>query len=273
MRARESQLASELFGDDLEKVLPVVRPGGVGLGDVRQRARAARARPAASLPHAVMMMVPEAWEERDDLPEHLRAFYAFHSCVMEPWDGPAAISFTDGRVIGATLDRNGLRPGRWMETKRRLGRARLGDRRARRAAREHRCARAACSPASCSWSTSPRAASWPTRRSRRRSPTRRARTASGTSEGVVRLDDLPERQAASRASRCARASSRSATRRRTCASCSRRWPRRARSRSARWATTSRSRCSPTRRRRCSPTSSSSSRRSRTRRSTRSASRS
>ena len=64
-----------------------------------------------------MMMVPEAWEERDDLPEHLRAFYAFHSCVMEPWDGPAAIAFTDGRVIGATLDRNGLRPGRWMETK------------------------------------------------------------------------------------------------------------------------------------------------------------
>ena len=70
-----------------------------------------------SLPHAVMMMVPEAWEERDDLPEHLRAFYAFHSCVMEPWDGPAAICFTDGRVIGATLDRNGLRPGRWMETR------------------------------------------------------------------------------------------------------------------------------------------------------------
>ena len=70
-----------------------------------------------ALPHALMMMVPEAWEERDDLPEHLRAFYAFHSCLMEPWDGPAAICFTDGRVIGATLDRNGLRPGRWMETK------------------------------------------------------------------------------------------------------------------------------------------------------------
>src|SRR6185295_9519564 len=70
-----------------------------------------------SLPHAVMMMVPEAYENRDDLPEELQGFYAFHSCLMEPWDGPAAVAFTDGRVIGATLDRNGLRPGRWLETK------------------------------------------------------------------------------------------------------------------------------------------------------------
>jgi glutamate synthase domain-containing protein 2/glutamate synthase domain-containing protein 1/glutamate synthase domain-containing protein 3 len=116
MRARESQLASELFGADLEKVLPVVRPGGsdsATFDNVLELLVLA----GRSLPHALMMMVPEAWEERDDLPEHLRAFYAFHSCVMEPWDGPAAISFTDGRVIGATLDRNGLRPGRWMETK------------------------------------------------------------------------------------------------------------------------------------------------------------
>ena len=116
MRARESQLASELFGADLEKVLPVVRPGGsdsATFDNVLELLVLA----GRTLPHALMMMVPEAWEERDDLPEHLRAFYAFHSCVMEPWDGPAAIAFTDGRVIGATLDRNGLRPGRWMETK------------------------------------------------------------------------------------------------------------------------------------------------------------
>src|SRR3712207_4946648 len=70
-----------------------------------------------SLPHAVMMMIPEAYADRDDLPEHLKGFYAFHSCLMEPWDGPAAVCFTDGRVIGATLDRNGLRPGRWTQTK------------------------------------------------------------------------------------------------------------------------------------------------------------
>jgi len=115
MRARESQLASALFGADLEKVLPVVRPGGsdsATFDNVLELLVLA----GRSLPHAMMMMVPEAWEDRTDLPEHLRAFYAYHSCVMEPWDGPAAIAFTDGRVIGATLDRNGLRPGRWMET-------------------------------------------------------------------------------------------------------------------------------------------------------------
>ena len=69
-----------------------------------------------SLPHAAMMMIPEAYRDREDLPDHLKGFYAFHSCLMEPWDGPAAVAFTDGRVVGATLDRNGLRPGRWVET-------------------------------------------------------------------------------------------------------------------------------------------------------------
>ena len=115
MRARESQLASELFGDDLQKVLPVVRPGGsdsATFDNVLELLVLA----GRSLPHAVMMMIPEAYEDRDDLPEDLKGFYAFHSCLMEPWDGPAAVAFTDGRVIGATLDRNGLRPGRWLET-------------------------------------------------------------------------------------------------------------------------------------------------------------
>ncbi len=116
MRARESQLASELFGDDLQKVLPIVRPGGsdsATFDNVLELLVLA----GRSLPHAVMMMIPEAYDGREDLPEHLRGFYAFHSCLMEPWDGPAAVAFTDGRVIGATLDRNGLRPGRWLETK------------------------------------------------------------------------------------------------------------------------------------------------------------
>src|SRR4051794_30437245 len=116
MRARESQLASELFGDDLQKVLPVVRPGGsdsATFDNVLELLVLA----GRSLPHAVMMMIPEAYDGREDLPEHLRGFYAFHSALMEPWDGPAAVAFTDGRVIGATLDRNGLRPGRWLETR------------------------------------------------------------------------------------------------------------------------------------------------------------
>jgi glutamate synthase (NADPH/NADH) large chain/glutamate synthase (ferredoxin) len=115
MRARESQLASELFGDDLAKITPIVRPGGsdsATFDNVFELLVLA----GRSLPHTAMMMIPEAFAGREDLPDHLKGFYAFHSCLMEPWDGPAAVAFTDGRVIGATLDRNGLRPGRWMET-------------------------------------------------------------------------------------------------------------------------------------------------------------
>ena len=115
MRARESELASELFGRDLDKVMPIVRPGGsdsATFDNVLELLMLA----GRSLPHAVMMMIPEAYADRDDLPEDLVGFYAYHACLMEPWDGPAAVAFTDGRVVGATLDRNGLRPGRWLET-------------------------------------------------------------------------------------------------------------------------------------------------------------
>jgi glutamate synthase domain-containing protein 2/glutamate synthase domain-containing protein 1/glutamate synthase domain-containing protein 3 len=116
MRARESQLASELFGLDLQKVMPIVRPGGsdsATFDNVLELLMLA----GRSLPHAVMMMIPEAYADRDDLPDHLKGFYAYHSCLMEPWDGPASVCFTNGTVVGATLDRNGLRPGRWTETK------------------------------------------------------------------------------------------------------------------------------------------------------------
>ncbi|MDQ8045279.1 MAG: glutamate synthase large subunit, partial [Patulibacter sp.] len=115
MRARESQLSSELFGDDLQKIMPVVRPDGsdsATFDNVLELLMLG----GRSLPHAVMMMVPEAYERRTDLPEHLHGFYAFHAALMEPWDGPAAVCFTDGSIVGATLDRNGLRPGRWVET-------------------------------------------------------------------------------------------------------------------------------------------------------------
>jgi glutamate synthase domain-containing protein 2/glutamate synthase domain-containing protein 1/glutamate synthase domain-containing protein 3 len=115
MRARESELASELFGEDLAKILPVVRPGGsdsATFDNVLELLMLG----GRSLPHAVMMMIPEAYRDRTDLSEELRGFYAFHSCMMEPWDGPAAVAFTDGRIVGATLDRNGLRPGRWVLT-------------------------------------------------------------------------------------------------------------------------------------------------------------
>ncbi len=115
MRARESELSSELFGDDLKKVVPVVPPGNsdsATFDNVLELLMLA----GRTLPHAAMMMIPEAFRGRNDLPEHLKGFYAFHSCLMEPWDGPASVAFTDGLVVGATLDRNGLRPGRWVET-------------------------------------------------------------------------------------------------------------------------------------------------------------
>ena len=116
MRARESELASEMFGDDLPKILPVVTQGNsdsATFDNVLELLMLA----GRSLPHAVMMMIPEAYRNREDLPRELKDFYAFHACLMEPWDGPAAVAFTDGRLVGATLDRNGLRPGRWVITK------------------------------------------------------------------------------------------------------------------------------------------------------------
>jgi glutamate synthase domain-containing protein 2/glutamate synthase domain-containing protein 1/glutamate synthase domain-containing protein 3 len=114
MRARESQLASELFGDDLEKVVPVVREGGSDSA-IFDNVLELLVLGGRSIPHAVMMMVPEAYRTRKDVDPDVKGFYDFHSCLMEPWDGPAAVVFTDGRLAGAVLDRNGLRPGRWVQ--------------------------------------------------------------------------------------------------------------------------------------------------------------
>ena len=240
MRARESQLASELFGEDLHKVLPVVRAGGsdsATFDNVLELLTLA----GRSLPHAVMMMIPEAYADRDDIPEELKAFYAYHGCFMEPWDGPAAVTFTDGRMIGATLDRNGLRPGRWLETTdgwvvlgsetgvmdvpaskiKRKGRLQPGklflvdleqgrivdDAEVKREVADGQAVPAVV-------------------RRGHRAPRRPAGGA---------------RRCPSRRRRCTAASARSASRRRTCGCCSRRRRPRARSRSARWATTTRSR--------------------------------
>jgi glutamate synthase (NADPH) large chain len=115
MRARQSQLASDLFGDDLAKLFPVIREGGSDTA-VFDNVLELLMLAGRSLPHALTMMVPEAYESRGDLSPELRGFYDYHRCLIEPWDGPAAIAFSDGRVAGATLDRNGLRPGRWHET-------------------------------------------------------------------------------------------------------------------------------------------------------------
>ncbi len=116
MHARQSELASELFGDDLPKLFPIVQEDGsdstkfdnclefLGLG-------------GRSLAHAMMMMIPEPWENHDSMDASKHAFYEYHSSLMEPWDGPASIAFTDGIRVGAVLDRNGLRPSRYYVTK------------------------------------------------------------------------------------------------------------------------------------------------------------
>jgi glutamate synthase domain-containing protein 2/glutamate synthase domain-containing protein 1/glutamate synthase domain-containing protein 3 len=116
MRARERQMANELFGDDVSKVYPIIGPYGSDSASF-DNALEFLVMAGRSLPHAVMMMVPEAWVEDPAMSEEKRAFYEYHSCLMEPWDGPACIAFTDGRYIGAVLDRNGLRPSRYLVTK------------------------------------------------------------------------------------------------------------------------------------------------------------
>jgi len=116
MRAREALCESNLFGDDLQKLFPIVLEGNsdsAGFDQVLEFLHMA-GRP---LPLAVLMMIPEAWSAHESMSPDRRAFYEYYSCLMEPWDGPASIAFTDGRVIGAVLDRNGLRPSRYYVTK------------------------------------------------------------------------------------------------------------------------------------------------------------
>ncbi|MFD9869214.1 glutamate synthase large subunit [Streptomyces niveus] len=118
MKARESQLASDVFGDDprtLERTFPVCTPDAsdsASFDEVLELLHLG----GRSLPHSVLMMVPEAWENHDSMDPARRAFYQYHSTMMEPWDGPACVTFTDGVQVGAVLDRNGLRPGRYWVT-------------------------------------------------------------------------------------------------------------------------------------------------------------
>src|SRR6516225_3445098 len=116
MHARESVLESELFGDDLEKTLPVIRPGLSDTGSL-DNAVEMLTLGGRELPHVMAMLIPEAWDADSTMPDEKKAFYEYHASLMEPWDGPAAVAFTDGKWIGATLDRNGLRPARYLVTK------------------------------------------------------------------------------------------------------------------------------------------------------------
>ena len=116
MKARQGLFSSDLFGDEIKKILPVINTDG---SDSAQFDNCVELLTLAGreLPHAMMMMIPEPWENHESMDAERRAFYEFHSCLMEPWDGPASMAFTDGKFIGACLDRNGLRPSRYYVTK------------------------------------------------------------------------------------------------------------------------------------------------------------
>ena len=115
MAAREGMLKNASFGD-LKKIFPTIVPGGSDSASI-DNAFELLYLSGRSLPHVMMMLIPGAWEQNYLLDEKIRAFYRYHACLMEPWDGPAAMAFTDGLKIGALLDRNGLRPARYLVTK------------------------------------------------------------------------------------------------------------------------------------------------------------
>ena len=116
MKAREALLRSDVLGHDLSRILPIIREGGSDTA-IFDNVLELLVMAGRSLPHAVLMMIPEPWQNNEGMSPARRAFYEYHSSLMEPWDGPASIAFTDGTVIGAVLDRNGLRPSRYYVTK------------------------------------------------------------------------------------------------------------------------------------------------------------
>ena len=116
MSARESTFVSPVFGEEIRKILPVIEPGksdSASFDNALEMLYFA----GRSLPHGLMMLIPESWNEKNPIPEELKYFYEYHSTFMEPWDGPASMVFCDGRFVGGTLDRNGLRPSRYVITR------------------------------------------------------------------------------------------------------------------------------------------------------------
>jgi glutamate synthase (ferredoxin) len=115
MQARQAMFQSDLFGDDMKKLLPIINADGSDSA-MFDNCLEMLVMAGRSLPHAIMMMIPEPWANHATMSDEKKAFYQYHSCLMEPWDGPASIAFTDGKKIGAVLDRNGLRPSRYYVT-------------------------------------------------------------------------------------------------------------------------------------------------------------
>jgi glutamate synthase domain-containing protein 1 len=115
MNARQHLFRSELFGDDMSKLFPIATPGASDSA-IFDNTVELLYHFGRSLPHAIMMLIPEAWEKHETMGDSKKAFYEYHSCLIEPWDGPASIAFSDGTCIGAVLDRNGLHPSRYTVT-------------------------------------------------------------------------------------------------------------------------------------------------------------
>ena len=111
MQARQNLFESDKFDSDIKKLLPILTPGASDSA-ILDNAIELLYHTGRSLPHSVLMTIPEAWQNHNTMSDSRKAFLEYHSCMMEPWDGPAAIPFTDGRCLGAVLDRNGLRPSR-----------------------------------------------------------------------------------------------------------------------------------------------------------------
>ena len=189
MRARQALFASSLYEPgDVEKIKPIIREG---LSDTAclDNAIELLIRSGYPLAHAMMMLIPEAWENHETMSQVKKDFYAYHTCLMEPWDGPASVTFTDGKNIGAVLDRNGLRPSRYVVTRddRVIMASEVG---VLEMPRKTSSRKGGWSRARCFWSTSSRAGSWATQRSRSRSA-RQSLMASGCASTWCRLADLP----------------------------------------------------------------------------------
>ena len=270
MRAREALCRSDLFGEDLEKLFPLIREGqsDTATFDNVLEFLVLTGRPLA---HAVLMMIPEPWSNHESMAADRRAFYEYHASLMEPWDGPASIAFTDGTVIGAVLDRNGLRPSRYYVTRddmvimaSEVGVLDVPPENVRIKDRLH--------PGRIFLVDTAQGRIIDDEEIKRQLAAERP-YASWLARELVHIDALPAAPADTpppRETVLPPPAGRSATRRRTCASSSPRWPSRGRNRSDRWARTRRSRCCRTAPGCSTTTSSSSSRRSRTRRSTQSA---
>ena len=116
MRARESMFESPVFGDNISKLFPVIPPNQSDTACLDNAVELLLST-GRSLPHAMLMLIPEAWTDATPMAQNKKDFYEYHATLMEPWDGPALVAFTDGKRIGAILDRNGLRPFRYLVTK------------------------------------------------------------------------------------------------------------------------------------------------------------